>query len=660
MSYLVSLLLPFYLFVPGYYLNKILKLNKELSFPAKIGFAIVTSVALINFVFIAFNNFLLFEKNLFISLILLINASILGVYFLYFKDQKEKKVFFNRENFLLLLIALIPFLLFIVRVILNPYLTDQDGAAYVTAMQDVKLRFFDSSFLNPRRLGFTYIVMPIHYLSNIDFIEIFKFILPGVVWLSFMSAFALIEKNTLKNKYFVAVIYLLILLAPAFIDHIDRFKPETISFMMTLPSIIMFVFSVIKKNYQFYILGLLYALVAFKSHDAGSILLLSYLTGGLVYLIFNLRGLKTYLNFKNIILVIIIIAPYLLLFKISDIIGVFRDSLNFFPHSLSDFHFRWWFLNNYSSAGGELGWPGWTFILFYAYNGILAVVLMILLLLYVKKRKLKGKKEFFLAASAILFNIIFFLTVSEVLPRFGFFFLPDRAWLHLFYFSVIFIILVLYFWPQMLKLKLTKYLVYIVSANIILSIFVSTFLVLTAGSLISRSEKNLIEKIKDNTPENAIILSTQKYNNVMVEKYAKRDFINIDLPDSAKNQKMADYILERINIGQIAQNPDNFLTVTNKIIDEATISRYGGLISYKEKKIIAEKTREPLKEELLIKKDRPVYLFYSFSKTDGLLNKIGRKYWTAGIDLKSRDFFWNFENPNVFYKDKAGIIIKIR
>ena len=58
--------------------------------------------------------------------------------------------------------------------------------------------------------------------------------------------------------------------------------------------------------------------------------------------------------------------------------------------------------------------------------------------------------------------------------------------------------------------------------------------------------------------------------------------------------------------------------------------------------------------------ERPLYVLYSFAKTDGLLARIGRPYWLAGTDLDNQAFFKEFAGAEVIYRDAAGLLVKIR
>ena len=220
--------------------------------------------------------------------------------------------------------------------------------------------------------------------------------------------------------------------------------------------------------------------------------------------------------------------------------------------------------------------------------------------------------------------------------------------------------------------RLFRYLKPIISLNIIGSLFLSILLAISVGSIVSRSEGGMINKIRNDIEENAIILSTQKFNNVMVERYTGREFLVIKLPDSIKDnfnhpdeftKNLKNYINAAMESGEIAKNPKEFPIINKKlieVIEEFKVSEYGQIKRTEKENLLLSTEIKPSQKDLLIEKNIPIYLLYSFAKTDGFLNKVGRKYWSAGIDPENRDWFYNIQNDGVSYKDRATILIKIR
>ncbi|HSX41725.1 MAG TPA: hypothetical protein VLE93_00045, partial [Candidatus Saccharimonadales bacterium] len=94
-------------------------------------------------------------------------------------------------------------------------------------------------------------------------------------------------------------------------------------------------------------------------------------------------------------------------------------------------HFRLWFLSHYRNAdGNEVGWPGILAIFYYGYNlGLLMIGLLGILALpaFFRRRPWRGLNAGQLWPAWL--SLAFFGFIAEVAPRFGFAFLPDRAWL---------------------------------------------------------------------------------------------------------------------------------------------------------------------------------------------------------------------------------------
>ena len=100
----------FLFFLPGYFINKILKLDRLLNLPAKIGFMIVSSVAIINFLFILISNNLRFVRSWHLIIILGL-VTILFFSSLLISQKEKRKVqvpVFRKDDLILLVISLLP------------------------------------------------------------------------------------------------------------------------------------------------------------------------------------------------------------------------------------------------------------------------------------------------------------------------------------------------------------------------------------------------------------------------------------------------------------------------------------------------------------------------------------------------------------------------
>lgn len=650
---LSGLLLFFYL--PGRNLNRSLNITLPPDRFIRLAVSITSSIATIGMGTILLKGIIGFSEIKNILFILILNV-ILFLSSIKFYKSKEKIEEFKPIS----LILLLPLIFFIIRSALNPYLVDQDGAKYIYIMEKITEFKSDGSFLASSRYLFSYLLVSLHYITDISFLNILKFVLPSFLWMSFASLGIL--SLGLKNK-FSYVLPLLILSSPAFIGHIDRFKPEDFVYMLGLPAIIFFVQSITKKSYAAYALGLIYALVVSRIHETGLIFLLIYFFSSFVLLFANQEKLKPFITKKNFLLLIIVITPYLILFKVNLMISFFISGVA----SLGTFnglHLRLWFLNNLTASGANLSWPSWTFIIYYAFNGALIIFFSLITLLR------KGHKIGPITPGII--GIIIFFVIAEILPRMGIYLLPDRAIVQLFFYSVIVLV---YFAPYIHTIIDNGWRKIIISTlylNIISSVFVSTLLVVNSGSLVSRSEGGVIKKLNNDIQENAVVLSTQSLNEALVEVYGGKQFINFKLPKDLNDNNLTvnslrDYLNNAISNGEIVKSdkvsPTIIDTVSTEKVHE-TLQAYDSGIFVLQTSI--SRTKEKKKDESnnnKIETDQPVYLLYSFAKIDGLLNKFGRNYIKNSLDAEDSNMFKRFlteQDASVVYKDESSILIRVR
>ncbi len=94
-------------------------------------------------------------------------------------------------------------------------------------------------------------------------------------------------------------------------------------------------------------------------------------------------------------------------------------------HTFAAARFDPWFIDRYTNVdGNEVGWPGWSAALYYGYN--LGLLLPALLAYRIWSRRTAQSRAPVWPAAVLAGG---FLCVAEVLPRFGYAYLPDRAWL---------------------------------------------------------------------------------------------------------------------------------------------------------------------------------------------------------------------------------------
>lgn len=556
------------------------------------------------------------------------------------------------QSGIVVLFGLLPIIFFIIRGLANPYLADMDGHSYVRLLEQVVAVQRDSSFLFPRRAAFSHLVVNLYYLTGFSFEALFKWVLPASLWLAIGSVVSFVVSRT---KRFLPA-SLLILLSPAFLNAADRYKPETSTWVVALPVMLCAFISVEKRDWRAYLVGLVLSGMTLRLHDTGTVLLLAYVLFGLVLIAIDWQHVRPHITGRSLGLALVVMLPYLIIFNVTGIVQFLRGTFSLFTSDIA-WHPTWWFLNSYHSGGAQLGWPGWKFLLYYAYNGGPVVLLALGIMIVGLVRK--GRLYFtLLTAPAILFTI--YLALAEVLPRFGVFILPDRSMIHAFFFGALLVTLAL---PVLqvpdTKLRWVPVVNWAITVYLTISVVGTTYLARYEGGLVSYSEKGAIHAIQA-LPADAIIISPQVYNDELVETYGQKLFVTVTAPlaDSAAIVPVFRQLSEALTVTPIRLTE----VVNRETVEEVTVTNENGWQLSTTKHVVATTSEEhPVDADVSIRlADRPLYLLYSFAKTDGWLSKVSRSYWQVGTDAADRNIFAAATGPEVVYRDASTVLIKIR
>ncbi len=176
-----------------------------------------------------------------------------------------------------------------------------------------------------------------------------------------------------------------------------------------------------------------------------------------------------------------------------------------------------WFLDHYRNIdGNEVGWPGWTALLYYAYNLGMLLPVAILFAVSNRGRVLHAFRQpeywpFWLLG-------IGFFVVAEVLPRFQLALLPDRAWL---FADLSALCLLPPLWAA-LRPQRWQRLVLVASAAV--SVCMGYYVTFAKQGWVSTNEKQALTTIEATEP-NALFLG-QGSLRILVNYFGRRDFVS--------------------------------------------------------------------------------------------------------------------------------------
>ena len=677
-------------YLPGNNFNDLIlfKNAKKISWNAKLSLDIVSSIAVVYLFYMFFKNqvsYIEFRSYIFIFAL---NILLLGVNLFIYATSGQKYLFqkfrASLENKRIILIASIPVLLFIIRLIFNPYIYELDSSQYFHIYNNILENGYDNSWLTGQRNGFALYMMYSKYISGINFVGFMKFFTPLLFYVVSIVLFDF--TNRIKNKRFACLFYLLILASPFLTIGNEGVRPETFVFVFTFP-IFYLVYNAIDNSWvPFLFLALIYSYITFRFHEFGIFTVFVSLLG-LLILIYKLKD-SIFLYIKaHPMKFLIILLPYLVLLKQNIFIAKSFFSAEIFYHTtiqlynfIKNPHWDWWFLDNFTAIdGGNIKWHGYTFIQYYLYNGLGIIFLFVVIfaiLGYAKKfsGKRLGLKRTLLSTFPIITFLLIYLTIAEILPRMGLFILPNRAWPHI---MIAMIFIIILFLPKIEKINNT-----IINSNIMITIFCLVILGGVAGSMIGSIfmggqvlpvEKGIIKNIKK-LPQESIIVTTQVNEN-LVEMYGQKDYIAMEqtkfinqtifgqkVSEAMENfeleyrrKLLANYsIIETSNISFVQSNPQ-----VNRLKDKKYIKDDGDKLDLMKKYNLNEYNK------LIIQlnkydniNEKPIYFVYSFAKFSGVLSK--REWWFEDNDPQNFELFKNYSGDDVVYKDKYGILIKMK
>lgn len=486
--------------------------------------------------------------------------------------------------------------------------------------QAIKTGLFNDS---TRRTLFEPLVLGTYSLTGIPAYWLYKVFFPLASGLMIIP-FYLISSNLTKNKALIIISSLSPFLFPVISLESVITRPQLL-FMISLPITIYLLQELIKSSNLkdgWWLLSLaLGSTIALKFHELFAVQLMLVV---LASLYFYRQTIKKYPleSAVGVLGLVTLSFPWLRDLGLTEpLTGIVERSYRI----LSKGNFDWWFIDNYKNVdGNQLGWPGYSWIFYYGYN--LGLALPLLLLVGGIKKSFSDWATIGLAlASAAIF-----LTIAEVLPRFGLAYLPDRAML----FFAISTAFTLPFLIINVSGRLAKLAVVVA---IILSLATNWGLTWAKQGRVSPSQAEAAQFIKEKTDQGAIIIA-QGGAAAWVRYFAQRQWVKIpsvvarnpNSSDSAEIFKdLADTNLQIKKFNQISSDLEESMQLQLQAYRQSeTASGRGSLIE----KIGALHRKHELNEqekEVFIDQGYPetreLYLLYSTDFFDSLYGK--RVWW---------------------------------
>lgn len=515
----------------------------------------------------------------------------------------------------------------IVHFILYPFIPEADSYGYLMRINNLATAH-SLSPVDTRPL-FTLFAWGLSRLSLIDPYWLFKIILPflSLCWIPIFYRYS----QNVHTSWLKIICSIGFLTFPVVSAEILISRPQT-GFMITLPIVLFLLVGLLKskgpRSLYWFGLLLLITVLGSKMHELFIIATITVLISTAVFLY---QHCKKYPLETVLLLAVVLgfVTPWVINYGIwGQIMWLTRP----FQYFLAAPTFRWWFINSYVNVDGiQIGWPGYSWLLYYGYNiGLLVPWLILITVTHFKKPKYRPIQL------PIAINLIAFLIIAELLPRFNIAFLPDRAWLFI-ALSLAFYIHRSVEYLEKVNLRWINAVTYAVVLMAIVSGWMVTY---AKQGRVSRDEYSASQYLRQNTPQNSRVISQDSNNALIVYFGGRQEVVPPDdgffMSDQAAPAKQFISTLFSIDAARLPDSLDaknakaslktdlsDLLTANQKedrdrIIQEIITERNNLERAYVDERLMAENNANSTPPT-------PMYILYSYDKFSDLYGT--RDWW---------------------------------
>lgn len=397
----------------------------------------------------------------------------------------------------------------VLAMIIYPYLPEADGYQYLAKINESFGK--NSIIFLDQRLLFLFSVKSLSILSNISPYFVLKIVFPLFSTFLFLVFYDISNKRVNLKNVLIACSFLTI---PIIISELLISRPQSL-FLLFFPISLYLLnyLNTLKNNRKIYAYAMLLiiSLIGAKIH---SIFTISSLLILICLFISNIKQIKKYPMLVILIIVLAIASAYP---WINDF-GIINSIKRFIApiiNGITHIKPNLWFMDNYVNPdGNQMGWPGFSVLLYYGYN--VGFLLLLLLIWAIVKKYItwENLKQYWIYTLSF---ILFFL-IAEILPRLGVYYFPDRAWLFVSLTAILFLASV---YSKEETKKINLYALLAGTASVLLT-FVLIYL---KQGWVNKYEIEAALFLKNNTPKDAIVLS-QPGNTPLIEYYGQRYYVS--------------------------------------------------------------------------------------------------------------------------------------
>ncbi len=535
-----------------------------------------------------------------------------------------------------------PLLLFLliltVIVLLNPYAQNADG--YLDFLRESIMQ--GKNILRERQL-FVALIAFLHHELGINYVWLYRVFFVVLFWISTFFLFDY-ARQRLKHPMYQLTAYLSLVGAAVILTEVNIIRPQVVVISFTLPILLFIMRSIEERDWVWSVIALWFSAVAFGAHDLG--LILALLAGvGIIYNLFLLTIIEKKITWKHYVLFVLVVLPYLKILPLGPYFSYTFNLIRFAVRLFDGVHWEWWFIDNYQTVDGtNLGWPGLQAAYYYLYNGILLFGTVVVGALWSWRHQRRIQPVIWIP---FLYATIFFI-FAEILPRMGFFFFPNRAWVHLMMALPLLVVVFLVTYEQWRPTP-TRFIKLLLSGVIVSGMMGAIYVGINNVSVVFPQELAGMHYLRVETPPNSVILSSQ-YNETLVETYGQRSYLQIE-----PRQKF-DIAAFNASVETILTEASNTkIKILVPEVKQNIRTYYDGVLTSDITRVIQLQERKEIRP--IYHAGTPVYFVYSRRKISGLNGQ--RSYLAYGSDSLNRETYLGLGFPVVF-QDDSILILKLR
>jgi hypothetical protein len=321
LEYVKVLLATLLMFIlPGYSLLQLMPfLSQRFGKFGKIALVVFLSIVTFSFLQIFLRTLDISNSNVILLTVVTNMALVFAVIVAKFSTGSiNVKSHFSRPEIFTHWPLLLTFFVIAAMVIISPLAQDADG--FLTA---INRSVIAGQVTAPLRQLFVWYYSFSAKLLGVPPIYIFRLLPPFLYFISTLFLYDYAQAK-IENKKLQSLVYLSLLIAPVILIEANIIRPQVMMVLFILPVLIMSQRAISERDSVLAAVAVVFSFVATVFHELG-IVLLGLSTLSLLICLCQLIFIEKVISFKNALISLVIIFPYLIIFRVDSYFGRVRE-----------------------------------------------------------------------------------------------------------------------------------------------------------------------------------------------------------------------------------------------------------------------------------------------------------------------------------------------